>query len=145
MRTTVNIDLKNADEIIKSHGLAPGGMIQKMLTSEIQRISDPFVPFDSSFLKNHVVFAHDYTWFEHVAPYARYHWFGKLMVDPQTKKGAFFNPSYGFWSRPNTQKVLTETPMKYSGAPQRGPKWVERAWAQHGDEILSNLERKLMK
>lgn len=141
MKTIVKVDLRQADEIIKSHGLVPGGRIQKMLTSEIQRISDPFVPFANGPLKNQVVFAQDYTWFEYVSPYARYHWFGKLMVDPKTKKGAFFNPSYGFWSRPNTQKVLTETPMKYSGATQRGPKWVERAWAQYGDEILTNLER----
>lgn len=145
MITTVKIDMKKADDIIESCGLQPSGMIQKMLTNEIARISDPYVPFDTGMLKNQVTISIDGTWFQYNSPYARYHWFGKLMVDPITKKGAFFKEGYGHWSRPDTQKILTETPMKYSGSPMRGPKWAKRAWDDNQEQILSMLERKLNK
>lgn len=141
MITTYKIDMSNADEILQKHGLAPGGRIQKMLTNEIIKISDPYVPFATGILKNTAMMSHDGTSIFYNAPYARYLWYGKLMVDPITKKGAFFKEGYGFWSRPGVTKELTDRPLQYQGAPQRGSKWVEIAWEKNGNQILSNLER----
>lgn len=143
MITKYQIDMTKVDEIIKKKGLAPGGKIQKMLTNEVKNISDPYVPFSSGPLKNLIYIPPSATYYEYVQPYARYHWYGKLMVDPITGKGAFFSEDYGFWSRPKTQKVLTDRDLQYQGAPQRGPKWTERAWAQHGQQVIANLEKEL--
>lgn len=145
MITTYKVDMTDAEQILNKLGLLPGGTIQKYLTNEIVRISDPYVPFDNGPLKNQVYQSIDGTWFEYLMPYARYHWYGKLMVDPVTKKGAFFNPDYGFWSRPGTTKELTNKDMNYHGAPLRGPKWTMRAWAANKQQVISNLERKLNK
>ena len=122
MITTYKVDFKSVDEILKERGLLPGGTVQKYLTNEIIGISDPYVPFDNGPLKNQTVVAMDGTYYDYISPYARYHWYGKLMVDPVTKKGAFFNPDYGFWSRPGIQKELTNKDMSYREAPTRGPK-----------------------
>lgn len=48
-------------------------------------------------------------------PYAHYQWEGKLYVDPITGKGAFYDPDYGFWSRPGKDtKIPTDIPLNYS-------------------------------
>ncbi len=145
MMTTIEIKLKEPKDIINRLGLVPGGKIQEMFVNELIRISDPYVPFDNGPLKNQIVIASDATYYDYISPYARYHWNGKLMVDPVTKKGAFFNPNYGFWSRPGIPKELTNKDMNYRGAPMRGPKWTMRAWADNQNQVISNLERKLNK
>ena len=67
------------------------------------------------------------------------------MVDPITGKGAFYDPKSGrFWSRPEEQgirKVLTDRDLKYTNGPLRGPRWVERCWIDHKDEIIKGMEK----
>lgn len=145
MITTYKVDFKRAEEILRERGLLPGGTIQKYFTNEVIRISDPYVPFDSGTLKNQILIAPDATYYDYISPYARYHWYGKLMVDPITKKGAFFKPGYGYWSRPGVPKELTNIPLEYKGGKKRGPKWTDKAWEYNQDQVISNLERKLNK
>jgi len=65
------------------------------------------------------------------SPYARYQYYGKLMVDPQTGKGAFFKEGFGFWSRPGVRKVLTNRDLVYStqSHPLACRMWFEAAKA----------------
>lgn len=138
---TVDIKLDGAEKILENHGLQEAGPVQKFFTSEIMRLSDPYVPFRSGPLKNSAHMTPEGDGIIYNAPYARYHWFGKLMVDPITKKGAFYDPRSGrFWSRPNTPKELTERDMKYTGGPLRGPRWVERCWVDNKDSIIKATE-----
>lgn len=115
--------------------------LKKFLCNEIIRHSDKYVPFSSGVLKNSAFVEPGNEAILYVAPYARYHWYGKLMVDPKTGKGAFYTPTYGFWSRPNTQKVLTNKDLNYQQAPLRGARWTERMWATEGEEIVEALEK----
>lgn len=133
--------LPTLESVADKSGVNPGGFAQKFFANEIVKLSDPYVPFKQGVLKNTVVISPDATYIEYVAPYARYHWYGKLMVDPITKKGAFFSPDYGFWSRKGVPKELTDRDMSYIGAPQRGPKWVERMWQSDGKQICASVER----
>lgn len=138
---TVDIKLDGAEKILENHGLQEAGPVQKFFTSEIMRLSDPYVPFRSGPLKNSAHMTPEGDGIIYNTPYARYHWFGKLMVDPITKKGAFYDPKSGrFWSRPNTPKELTERDMKYTGGPLRGPRWVERCWIDNKDSIIKATE-----
>lgn len=142
---TYKIEMAKIADILESRGVMPGGKIQKMATNEIINISDSYAPFDNGPLKNNLVIGPYATYYEHISPYARYHWYGLLMVDPEYKKGALFSPTYGFWSRPGVQKELTNKKMDYQGAPMRGPKWTLRAWADHGEQICKNLEKEINK
>ena len=141
MFTEIKIDVKNAQKLIQELGLAPGGAVQNFFASELLRISAPYTPFDNGILAGTAFISSDGTEIIYPVPYARYLWYGKIMVDPVTKKGAFFSPNYGFWSRPNTQKELTDTDLKFRGAPIRGPKWVERAYIDNKTTLLSSLEK----
>lgn len=134
----ININMQDVDTILKNHELHPNGKVQKFFTNEIMRISDDYVPFDGGVLKNSARNLGDAILYN--TPYARYHWYGKLMVDPITKKGSFFKEGYGHWSRPNTPKLLTTRNMNYKGSPTRGPRWVERAWVNNKDSIIKSTE-----
>ena len=135
------VDLDGADQIVTNHGLQPGGPVQKFFTSEVMRLSDPYVPFRNGPLKNSAHPTPDWDGIIYNTPYARYHWFGKLMVDPITKKGAFYDPRSGrYWSRPNTPKILTTRDLQYTGGPLRGPRWVERCWIDNKDSIIRATE-----
>lgn len=136
---TIKIDMEDVNTILKSHGLEANGKVQKFFTNEIMRASDDYTPNDGGILRasarnlgNAILYN---------TPYARYHWYGKLMVDPITGKGSFFKEGYGHWSRPNTPKVLTQRDMKYKGSPTRGPRWVERAWVNNKDSIIESTEK----
>lgn len=137
----VEIDLPGTHEMLQGLNLEPTGRAQQFFTNEIIRYSDKYVPFDAGILKNSAMPAPDYESIIYVAPYARYHWFGKKMVDPDTGKSSFYNPKSGrHWSRPGVQKELTDEDMQYQGAPLRGPRWIERMWQAEGQEIVESLQ-----
>lgn len=137
---TVKVDVSEVQKVLERHGLEKGGRVQAFFTSEIMRTSDPYVPFSSGPLKNTARMTPDKDGIVYNQPYSRVHWYGKLMVDPVTKKGAFFSPEYGFWSRPDVKKEKSERDMQYQGAPLRGPKWVERCWIDNKDDIIKSTE-----
>lgn len=137
---TVKIDVSDAATILKNHGLNPGGRVQEFFTSEIMRKADPYVPFLAGALRDSARISEDKCAIIYDTPYARYHWFGKLMVDPVTGKGAFYSPTYGFWSRRHVDKVLTNKDLNYNGAPLRGPRWIERCWINEKENIIKSTE-----
>ena len=137
----VKVDFKGSEAILAAHGLDPGGRVQRFFSSEVMRVSNPYVPFRNGVLQASAHVADNGAAVIYDTPYARYHWYGKLMVDPITKKGAFHDPMTGrFWSRPNVQKELTDRDLQYNGAPLRGPRWVERAWIDNGDDVIKAVQ-----
>lgn len=144
----ISVHLDNGEKIIKEQGLASGGSVQMFFANEVRRISDPYVPMDNGVLKNTAVIETGGNAICYITPYALVHWYGKVMVDPITGKGAFHDAETGrFWSRPKEQgirKVPTDRDMKYRGAPLRGPYWVERAVLDNRDVLLLAVEKKIM-
>lgn len=126
---------------IKDLGLEPGGATQKFFTNELMRLSDNYIPKDNDILSASAMMDKDGTGIVYNVPYARYHWYGKLAVDPITGKGAFFSENYGFWSRPNVKKVVTDKDMEYHGAPMRGPRWVERCFIDNETSLISATQK----
>ena len=116
---------------------------QIFIDSEVLRLSDPLIPKRSATLirsgQIHTVIGSGEV--RYVTPYARYHYYGKLMVDPKYQKGAFYSIDYGYWSRPNVKKQLTNKDMTYEGAPNRGPLWFERMKTKHKNTILKGAIR----
>ncbi len=65
---------------------------------------------------------------EYASPYARYQYYGKLMVSSVTGSP---------YAKSGEKKVLTSTDLQYNTAshPLAGPFWFERMKADHGDAI----------
>lgn len=142
----VEVDVHKANKILKRKGLEDSGPAQRFFTNEVMRLSDRYVPMANGVLKNSAKMTDDGKGIIYNTPYARYHWYGKLMVDPLTGKGCFVytdktTGNVVKYSRPGVQKVLTDRDMKYNEAPLRGPKWVERCWIDNRRHITKSLKK----
>lgn len=118
MATRIKVTLTNAEELARVRGLDKNGKLQKMLTSEIYRRSDPYTPMQQGVLKSQTEISN--TQIKYKVPYARYQWCGKVMVGPAPRK-------------------VTSKDLQYNGAPRRGKKWVLRMWKDHGQSILQSI------
>lgn len=92
---------------------------QTFVDSEVLRLMDPLTPMRGKDLIRSALSATETGegLIRYNVPYARYHYYGKLMIGSAPKK-------------------LTDIDMTYEGAPERGPKWFERMKAQNKKAIL---------
>lgn len=135
----VKVKLPEAGRMLKKLGVNKHGAVQVTMAQEALRLCDPLVPFDSGMLRQsaHIEDGGETIVWEQ--PYARYQYYGMLMVDPKSKKGAMFSPDYGFWSRPGVTKELTDKPLEYHG--QGESHWFDKAMQNGGREQLINVCR----
>lgn len=138
---TITIDLPGAEKLIKYLGVDPQGEMQKKFTQVVIGVAKEYLPLQNAVMQSKTFNDGDGIIYD--VPYARYHWHGKLMVDPNTKSS---------WAPKNVQKVLASPPvdLKYhadgmTNGGLRGPRWVERAWIDHGETIIRNFEEELSK
>lgn len=128
--------------IMQNHGLNDGGAVQQFVDSECMRRMQSFMPFssgamESSMVTNTVIGSGKIIT---ATPYSRYLYYGVLMVDPKTLKGAFHDEVSGrFWSRPGVQKIIDPAGRKLdydtSAHPKAGSHWFDRMVSEYGDEI----------
>ena len=130
VKVTFSMDVKS---VLKGRGMGASSAAQEKAVGEVKRLSDPYVPFRTSgtgALKNTVTT--DGESLTYNAPYARYHWYGKVMgPNVRTAEGTYFSPT--------KPKHLTDRDMTYSGAPTRGPRWTERMFLERRDELLRSI------
>lgn len=128
----------NTNMIKANLGFGVDGEVQRFFTNQCDIHMDKFIPFDTGILRNLKVLGLDYI--DYLSPYARYMYNGILYVDPITGKGAFYDPDYGFWSRPNVEKIPTNIELNYhtSGT---GAFWDKRMWSAEGKDIIRDTEK----
>lgn len=135
----VMVKLPEAGQMIKKLGLNQRGAVQVKMAVEAIRLCDSLVPFRDGVLRQSAHIADGGETIVWEQPYAKYQYYGMLMVDPKYKKGAMFSPDYGFWSRPGVTKELTDKPLEYHGQGQSH--WFEKAMQNGGREQLVNVAR----
>lgn len=97
---------------------------QVYVDSEVLRLSAPYIPFQTSMLQKSGILGTIpgrgvVIW---NAPYARYQYYGKVMVGRAPKR-------------------LTSKDLTYHGAPKRGKLWFERMKTDHKQDILAGARR----
>ncbi|MCL2879042.1 MAG: hypothetical protein FWF29_02240 [Treponema sp.] len=99
----------------KQLGLEPKGAAQKLIDSEIVRLSDPYVPSDTTYTRKSVYLHTDFG-------------SGKVIYE------AYGNaPGRNIW---NDEKA------QFQDRPRRGPFWVLRMWADGGmEKIMKTVNR----
>lgn len=65
-------------------------------------------------------------------PYAKYQYYGKLMVDPDTGSA---------WARPGVKKVLTNRDLVHAESPPRGAFWFESMKEKYRLDILRGAKK----
>ena len=141
MQVVAHINISPKD-ILTNHGLEEGGKVQMFIDNECIRLMDDYTPDLNGMLKRSVRINTVIGTGRLITatPYARYQYYGMLMVDPITGKGSFYDPKTGrHWSRPNTPKVMDpngrELSYNTTKSPRAGSHWFERMVADHKDDI----------
>lgn len=134
----IKINALKEDEITKK--LKLDGKAQLFFSNELLKRSDKYTPMNQGILKNTARVDTDGSGIIYDTVYARYLWYGKVMIDPDYHIGAFHDPKTGrFWSRKGVQKIVSNRNLNFNGSPIRGSRWVERAFENERNEILSDL------
>lgn len=136
------LNIKATDLVLKEKGLNEFGEVQKFIDKEVIRLMEPFTPHRTGALekapKNQSVIGSGEIIQDE--PYARYLYYGKLMVDPVYLKGAFTDGKGTFWSRPDVTKILDPSGRNLefdkSAHPEAGPFWFKRMKEKYKEEIL---------
>lgn len=123
-------------------GLDEGGKVQSYIDEFVLFHSEPYLPgkhiHDAGVIATKIG-SGEVIW---DSPDANYLYEGKLMVDPITLKGAFFSPDYGFWSRPNTEKIMDPKgrDLNYHNGDLRGSHWFDRMINSEMDELVKGVQ-----
>lgn len=134
----------NLQDCIKTLGLEEKGRVQQVVTNEVLRLSDPYIPFDEGRLKDsgHIENGTDVVW---NTPYAHYMWEGIVYEDPELHSAGFQLKDGGWRSRKGVSKVPTDRKLTYQGEATRGEKWVSRMLQDGGRDKIEQAARNEVK
>ncbi len=135
----IDIKMKPTSTIHTRLGINPGGKACKFLANTCYKYMSPFVPGGTkSHLNQNVNIQTDGIIYQ--SPDAHYQYVGKKYVDPKYKKGAFYSPDYGYWSRPGITKIATSENLNYH-TPGTGSYWDKKMWTSKGEKVVEELQQ----
>lgn len=141
---TVSLTIKELNQMVKDKGLAKAGDVQMFHTQNVLRRIKRYMPFVSGVTYKITVAQTDIHKPEIVTdtPYAKYLFYGKVMVDPKTGAAGFMTPE-GWRSRKGCVKVLTDRNLQFDRTknPQAGPRWDRALSAAEGKAMAADLQR----
>lgn len=136
----MSVQMKPTSVIKARIGIQEGGKVQKFFCNECYRYMSQFVPGGTkSHLNQSVSLARDGSAVIYNSPDSHYLYIGKKYIDPKYKKGAFYSPDYGFWSRPGITKIPTDKNLIYH-TPGTGSRWDKRMWPARGKELVKSVQ-----
>lgn len=135
MNFSGKLDMKDMQQLINDRGLQPSGKVQMFIDNECIRLMAPYTPNMNGVLMKSATLGTKIGKGEinQNAPYARYQYYGKLMVSSTTGSA---------WSR-GEAKILTDIDLQYSKHknPLAGPFWFERMKADKKEQILRGAQK----
>lgn len=136
----MEVDYKfDTNKIIRKLGLDQNGRVQKTIGASIISHMRELEPYDSGVINaNTRLVKNDEVWV--MTPYAHYMNEGLLYV-MDNDKGAYYSPTYGFWSKKGVKKHNSGRPLQYKGNANRGAHFVERTLNEHIDDILNDVRK----
>lgn len=139
----MKIEMNPYSLILANHGLNKNGDVQRFVTNTVNRRITRYMPYRSSALSTKLKHIKSLTEIEVLGPYARYQYYGEVMVDPVTRAAGFIDKDGQWKSRKNVPKVRSGRPISYDKTkhPLAGPFWDRRMWAAEGDVITRELQK----
>ncbi len=138
------LSMKQANEIIRSKGLDQAGDVQQFHTANVLRRIKRYMPFLTGATYKITAIQTVIRRPEIVTdtPYAKYLFFGKVMIDPKINAAGFLTPE-GWRSRKGSVKVLTSRSLQYTRTknPKAGARWDRTLSAAEGPQMRADLQR----
>lgn len=139
----VIVKCKSASQIIRAHGLDRNGDVQRAWTSIVDRRISRFMPYrpGSGALSGKLKYISGPAEITVAAPYAKYQYYGKVMIDPKINAAGFLTKDGTWRSRKGAVKVLTDRPLDYDTTKNEraGPFWDRRLMAAEGDAMVQEI------
>ncbi len=140
---SAKVTINPVSQILREHGLNPGGHVQRFHTSNVLRRIKRYMPYRSGMLIKKTVAATDIAkpLIVTPGPEARMLYHGKVMVDPKTGKAGFLTDD-GWKSRRGVAKVPSNRDLVYTTSKnaQAGPYWDRRLKAAEMPVITRELQ-----
>ena len=121
----VQVKVKPVERILKAHGLNRDGYAQRYWTNIVNRRITRYMPYRSGTLAERVKYISGPAEITVAAPYARYQYYGKVMIDPAINAAGFLTKD-GVWrSRKGAVKIVTNRDLRYDTTKNAlaGPYW----------------------
>lgn len=141
MSTKIKLKLAPVSQIIRSHGLDKNGHVQRYWTHLVNKRITRYMPFKSGALSTKLKFV-DGTDIVVSAPYARYQYHGKAMVNSVTGKGPAYIPGIGYRYKKGTILSVTDRNLNYDTTkhPLAGPYWDRALIAAEGNAMIAEMQ-----
>lgn len=134
----MSVKMKPISTIKARLGIQKSGPVQAFFTQSCYRYMTPFVPGGTrSHLNQTAGVGIDNITYQ--GPDAHYLYNGELYVDPDYKKGAFYNSDYGYWSRPGITKINSGKMLQYH-TPGTGAHWDKLMWTSQGNKVVEEVQ-----
>lgn len=140
----VYLKMNSISQIMKDKGLVASGDVQAFHTQNVLRRIQKYMPYRTGATIKLTIAQTDIHKPEIVTdtPYAKFLFYGKLMVDPKTDAAGFMTKN-GWRSRKGVPKVrsgrdITYTKTKHTKA---GPFWDRALSAAEGKAMAADLQR----
>lgn len=142
MSTRIKVEMKPVGTILTRLGVNKTGDVQMQLTRIINKRITRYMPFRTGALSTKLKYIKSPTEIEIAAPYARYQYYGKVMVNSVTGKGPALIPGVGYRYREYTKLKATERDLNYDKTkhPEAGPYWDRRMMAAEKDAIAADVQ-----
>ena len=144
--TIAYLEMNSVGQILKDKGLNETGNVQQFHTANVLKRIKRYMPFVSGMTYKVTVAQTDIKKPEIVTntPYAKYLFYGKVMIDPKLGIAGFMTPE-GWRSRKGCVKVRTGRDLQYNRTknPQAGPRWDRALSANEGKAMAEDLQRYL--
>lgn len=128
------LDMKPTTTLAKDRGIQEKGRVQQFIDQECIRFMDPYTPrLNGVLIKSATIGTKIGSGIlNYNAPYARYQYYGKLMVSSLTGSS---------YASQGESKILTDKDLRYNGEPMRGAFWFERMKTDHKQDILKGAQK----
>lgn len=140
----VKLQLPGVKQLIRQKGFDASGHVQKFHTQNVLKRIKRYMPFRAGATYKITVAQTNIDKPEIVTdvPYAKYLYYGKVMVDPKLGIAGFMTPE-GWRSRKDITKVLTDRNIQYTKTknPNAGPYWDRTLCAFEGKAMIADLQR----
>ncbi len=144
--TIAYLEMNSVKQILKDKGLDAAGDVQRFHTANVLRRIKRYMPYVSGMTYKATVAQTDISqpYIVTDTPYAKYLFYGMLMIDPKINAAGFLTPE-GWRSRRGSKKVLTKRHLKYTKTknPNAGPRWDRSLSATEGKAMAADLQRYL--